>query len=150
MGEMSVFFDPEDSFIAWLKKYARGRIIWDVGCGEGALLRRLWKAGVKAIGVEPYPTWDLTPNNLDLIQRILPFKAEECSGLHRAENALILFCRPCHSGFVGKTLGKLHRSSTVLYVSKPENLRLDVPRCYGVRKLKAPGCVEESVWKVLR
>jgi hypothetical protein len=119
---MSTFFNPRDSFLKWLKKHADGRIVWDVGCGNGVFLKRMHAAGVKVIGVEPEPDHSGIWRDITLLSSFFPQKAEECLTLHKAKDALILFCRPCHDGFVNRTLPLLDASSEILWISLARQL----------------------------
>lgn len=138
------FFEPSSRFLDWLAKYAAGRIVIDVGCGEGHIVRALGERGVKALGIDPM--WEQTPDNVDLINRIIPLQAENvtCLGM---KNALVLFCRPCHSGFVEAAINRVHHTSEVLYISKPTNVVMDLGDYRG-RELKTPRCKEEKVYQV--
>lgn len=143
---VTVFFDPSSQFVEWFREYAGGRLVIDVGCGSGLFIARLHDRQVKAIGVDPRWADERHPH---LSNAILPFYAEECELLHRSEHALITFCRPCHDGFVGRTLPLLQPSSEVLYISKPENVELDLEgRAYEA--IDAPELPVERVYRVIR
>ena len=141
-----VFFNPTDEFVDWLVDRARDRIVIDVGCGEGALLTRLIDRNVKALGIEilPYATSDTR-----LITRIMPVDAEKCSSLQTIENALVLFCRPCHGGFVGRTMCKINPNNEVLYIGLKKNIMDDL-QGFTRRIVDAPrGAEREVVRQVL-
>lgn len=121
--------------------------MWDVGCGNGEFLERMWAAGIRAIGIDRNA--DLKIANFDTLRRTLCSDATTCRTLHESKDSLILFCRPSHDGWVGETLPYLHASTEVLYISKPGNRHYDVPD-YAVEYLPAPGCRVEHVYKLLR
>jgi 16S rRNA A1518/A1519 N6-dimethyltransferase RsmA/KsgA/DIM1 with predicted DNA glycosylase/AP lyase activity len=39
--------------VRWLKEHANGRLIIDVGCGQGHLVNMLKREGARAMGIEP-------------------------------------------------------------------------------------------------
>lgn len=140
-----VFFEPRDEFLVWLLTYAKDRVVFDVGCGTGVFLERMWQMGIKAIGVELYVH---KIENVTTRMRVFPQDARECSAL-RTMPALVLFCRPSHDGWVHDTIPLLHPESEVLYISKPGNEVMDVPYDVFTRELlDPPGCEEEYVWRV--
>lgn len=144
------FFDPTDEFLDWLAAHAVGkvrRLVFDVGCGEGHLVRQLRGRGVPAVGVDPRYQYQTVPP--ELVSAILPFEAQECKALHRCGGSLILFCRPCHSGFVGETIPLLHPTAEVLYVSKEENVRMDLDG-FEWEEVESPPCPIERVYRVRR
>lgn len=141
------FFEPSDRFIRWLAKYADGRVTIDCGCGEGHVLKALREAGVKAMGIDP----EIDPERnfkYGLTSAIFPGYAQECK-LVRRPNVLALFCRPCHSGFVGETFDVLHESSEALYISKPSNLLLDLGD-FETEEVESPPCKKERVYRIVR
>lgn len=143
-----VFFRPSKRFVGWLIKQADGRIIYDVGCGDAYLLRRLLERGAKALGIEPW--WD-TLDGYDPRLPVLPLKAQECSAL-REHPGLVVFARPCHSGFVEDTVDTVHPDSEILYITVPANYdnEIDLDKS-TLKELPAPTCVDgEKVYRVLR
>jgi SAM-dependent methyltransferase len=143
------FFEPTNEWLDWLTGYARGRLVFDVGCGEGHVLRALHARRVRAIGIEP--RWEASRENLDLCNAIIPVEAEDCGALQRCSDALVLFCRPCHSGFVDRVIRKLNPDAEVLYVSKPENVGVDIDLSdYSALLVKSPKCPEERVYRITR
>lgn len=136
------FFEPDSTFLDWLASYAGKRLVFDVGCGDGDLVLELQAKGVKAMGIDPIYLYQRVPTNLS--NCIFPAYAEEC-GLLRKYPALVLFCRPCHSGFVERTLEVLHRDSEAVYVSKPENVIVDL----SSYKTQGPGDTKMSRRKML-
>lgn len=128
----NLFFQPDDEMIQWLVNYANGRTIVDVGCGSGWLLKKLYDAGAKCIGIEPM--WDIEmiscwrENNRkegrDNIH-VLPMSVQHCGSILNGlkDKALILFCRPCHSDFTEKGIELMNDESEALYITVHENLQ---------------------------
>jgi SAM-dependent methyltransferase len=140
------FFEPTERFLDWLAGHAGGRVVFDVGCGEGHVLLALHARRVKAVGIDPrYEAEQVRP---PLSSCVLPMRAEECGYLKRAEAALVLFCRPCHSGFVALTIPMLRPSCEVLYVGCPFNAARDLPGLEFEEVAGAPPCPEEKVYRV--
>lgn len=141
------FFNPSAKWIDWLAKYAGDRIVVDVGCGDGHLVQELAKRKVKVLGIDPRYIWDdsMSP----LFNMILPMEAQKAPVLRTQANMLVLFCRPCHSGFVQETIDILHPTAEVLYISKPCNVGEDIVDM-DTEALKTPRCPEERVYRVLR
>lgn len=120
------FFNPDQEFLRWLAAYARGRPVWDVGCGEGHVVAALHELGVRAVGVEPLWSKVYVESVLPLHSCVVPMLAELCHALHECEDCLVLFCRPCHDGFVGRVLELLHPAAEVLYITpRPVGIDFD-------------------------
>lgn len=146
-----VFFRPTKKWIQWLIEYADNRIIVDVGCGEGELLKQLSKAGCdRWIGVDLYIREDLREYFKGECVYLLEINTIESTLLSKLDQCLFLFCRPCHGGFVMLTLFNLPANAEVLYVGKPGNLYYDFD--YSLAKdailLKTPKLAEEKVYRI--
>lgn len=142
----TTFFDPKPEFFPWLKKVAGELPVFDVGCGNGRLIRRLQHYGFKAAGADPL--FD-PKQHRDLANCVFPKEAERIDWLKR-QAMCVLFCRPCHSGFVEDVIQGLHPDSIVLYFSKPENLRTDIPTKWEAEVLDCPGLVVETGYRIHR
>lgn len=141
-----VFFQPDDAFLPWLKAYAGDRPVFDVGCGTGHFLKRMWAADIKAMGIDLY-----ADQIEDREVRLRTLMGDACEvGVLRQHPGLVLFCRPNHTGWVATTVARnVHPDSEVLYISKPGNHYVDLPD-FEVEELAAPGLDIELVWKVLK
>jgi len=123
------FFIPDDNLIASIAAYAtstNNRLIVDIGCGNGGLIESIYeKYRIPVLGIEPYMMDQERRNNL-LIRgiRIIPMRVEEIKNLiyNLKGNAILLFCRPCHSDFVENCLSFKHPETEALYITVPENL----------------------------
>lgn len=125
-----VFFKPSIGFCDWLTKYADGRMILDVGCGQGHLIDMLKRAGAKVMGLEPqfdpmkhmaatlFRGRDWNPNE------ILPWTVKRAENFiqQSGDNLLLVFARPSHSGFVEEGLDVMVSGQEALYITVPENL----------------------------
>lgn len=141
-----VFFRPDDSFLPWLKAYAAGRPVFDVGCGTGHFLERMWSVDIRAMGIDKYA--DISIEKMTTRMRTLTADATTCPTLTKF-SGLVLFCRPNHTGWVADTIPRLHPDSEALYISKPGNHYVDLPD-YKVEELVAPGLSSERVYRVLK
>ena len=142
------FFEPSGDFLDWLAKYAAGRCVYDVGCGEGHITIALQARSVKCLGIDMFRQDDYIEKGL--FNKIIVMDAERCSFLKEREG-LIIFCRPCHSGFVERIIQTCHPQSEVLYISKPENLEVDLPNCKYLKLDVETGAKEgEQVYRVGR
>lgn len=117
------FFIPDTTMLKWLKEYANGRLILDIGSGDGHITRSLHKLGAKVMGLEPLAEY----NGMEFVNtgvRIMPWKIEEHPTFFvgRGDKVLLLFARPCHSDFVSKTLDMKDPETEALYITLPENL----------------------------
>lgn len=142
------FFQPTEEFLDWLAARAAGRMVIDVGCGECHIVRALAKRNVKVFGIDPNFTH--TIGNLDLASCVIPLEAQDFFERNQPENALVLFCRPSHSGWVAQVIDLLPVDAEMLYISRPENVETDIIS-EGFRAepvLDAPECLEEKVYLV--
>lgn len=127
----SLFFKPDIKFVKWLIEYADGRMIIDVGAGQGHLVRMIKKFGGQAVGLEPNfdqaryiergrSRWG---NDFD-VNEMLPWTVQRAQGFINGfrEKAILVFARPCHSNFVFTGIRNMPEQMEALYITKPENL----------------------------
>lgn len=128
----TLFFRPYKEMIKWLVEYANGRLIIDVGCGTGFLLRQLHENGAKCMGIEPmWSGKDLVQWNIDNITsgkgmiHVLPNTVQDSKTFigRLGNKALMLFARPCHSNFIEEGLDLRPEGMEALYITIPENLK---------------------------
>jgi hypothetical protein len=62
---------------------------------------------------------------------------------------LIIMARPDHGGWVEKVVRWAHRDSEILYITKPENIDVDLPG-FKLKVVDAPECNCEQVFQVDR
>lgn len=88
------FFQPNKFFIDYMTKMYEGLEIWDIGAGTGFVANELSKAGMHVVA-------------LDMLAREEPFFPVLISNSVTQQyprEAVMLFCRPCHGGFVEATI----------------------------------------------
>lgn len=123
------FFKPDDEFINWIVNYANGRRIIEVGCGNGETLGRLVDAGGFGYGIEPF--WNFENHVKRMAEgkealQVVPMAVQKMPELlEKADNALILICRPCHSGFHNFCKVIAHPNAEVLYIGLRRNFGID-------------------------
>lgn len=139
------FFIPDDKMIQWLIDYAGGRHIFDIGCGRGLLIEKINQVSHdKAFGIDIY--WD---NRKPL--PIYPMNALDTKLVSHCKNCLVLFCRPCHSDWIERTIDRLPPNIEVLYIGLSKNLFRDFEE-YQVEEVRHDGQSREneSVFRVIR
>lgn len=145
-----IFFKPSPVFVRWLMARAGDRTIIDVGCGDGYLLKQLQRSHCRRfLGVDRWATRAQVTRMLIRGIHVVAMDAQRFSLVKRPD-VLLVIARPCHDGFVGEVLDVSHPAAEVLYISKPENVSVDIPRGFVAQKLKAPPCPEEVVYRVCR
>lgn len=126
------FFQPDADFVKWLIKYANGRMIVDCGAGSGYLTAMIHHLGYnKCIAIEPHYTeernifWRSKGYQFHVF-----FKPSEEEKIIRDipnNNVLLVFARPCHSGFVSRTINKnMPVGAEALYISHKNNTQYDL------------------------
>lgn len=145
-----IFFRPTKKWIDWLIGYANGRIIVDIGCGEGLLIKKLSEAGYnKVMGVDLLISDELKCDCYGKGIHLLEIDTLS-STFNRIfssinHNMLFIFCRPCHGWWVEMTINNLPKNADVLYVGLEENLPRDINvLSHTSMLLDAP----EKTWKI--
>lgn len=153
-----IFFRPTKAWISWLISYANNRIIVDIGCGDGELLKQLRQSGYSnLIGVDLFIGDKLRSDLIGSGCHLLEMNTITDNLLAsmfdgNSDKALFLFCCPCQGGVVEFTLPNLPAGSEVLYVGKLENLDTDVSNytCIYPKLIEsAPQLYEEKTWQIL-
>lgn len=126
---ISVFFKPNLDFVDWIKEYANGRLIMDVGCGQGHLVRMLKRSGAKCFGIEPlfdygkYMHSKMIRGDIFDPNEIMPYDVTRAkSFIDNKADKLLIFARPCHSTFVEEALDYLPSGQEALYITLSDNL----------------------------
>ena len=125
------FFVPDATFVKWLVGYANGRLIVDCGAGSGYLSALIVKHGGQAIAIEPFWTLERNmfwkKNHIDF--HVFVQNSEDEKSIIRdlpAEKTLVVFARPCHNGFVERTIKRLPDGVEALYISHKDNTLIDL------------------------
>ncbi len=135
-----IFFEVTPKYAAWLAKYANGRCIIDVGCGEGQLIRAVRAAGYnKIMGIDMM--FDpLDPNNRDIANAVMPMDVTT-SKILKHPDYLYVMARPCHGGFTELVAhGMSWEKQELLYVGLDNNLEQDMGDALKPKKLRTPKC----------
>lgn len=145
-----IWFNPTDAWLKWLTKTIGMRVLLEIGCGKRApLLRRLIALGQRnLIGFDPQLDLDTIGFLMAANCHGLALEAERLERILAIE-AVVLFARPSHDGLVSNVLPLLHAKSLILYVSKPENVQLDVPAWVTAKRLKAPKLSAETTYQLI-
>lgn len=142
------FFTPLPNFLPWIKaEQAKRKIpVIEAGCGDGDLLREMRAIPIPAIGVDPRYAWcDERPPE-DLLGAIVPMEAHNFSMVKNSP-AIILVCRPCHSGFPIEIFDVMHDDSVMYYVGLKHNIDTDTGTIRYKKVLKEPvGKEGEFLW----
>jgi len=129
--DTNLFFKPDIMFVKWLIQYANGRMIIDVGAGQGHLVRMIKMLGGKAIGLEPnidymsMVTMRKAKNPNYDINEILPMDVQRAGTMIQGlggDKTMLVFARPCHNGFVEEGLDIMPEGMEALYITLEENL----------------------------
>lgn len=119
---VSTFFEPGDSFFSWFVEYLKGRPVVEIGCGNCRMIRRMHYYGIKAMGIDP--VFDVR-HHPDLSSACLNQTGQECRAIRTKQSMVVLFCRPCHNGFVQETCKKVGPNAEIIYISLPKNVDVD-------------------------
>ena len=109
------FFIPNTKFFSWLKKY-KTKKIFDCGAGVGHVAAEAKDHGINIISID-----NVLRENPE--SNILPI---DCEKYEYSLGSVLLFCRPCHSGFVERIYEKFEGKVTIFYVGLESNLSIDL------------------------
>lgn len=141
------FFESTPEFRQWLKNYVGDRMLIEIGCGDCSFIREMHAEGFKKmIGIDPrYYLFD-EKIPMDLANCVVAQDAEE-SNFVTLPNAVIIVCRPCHSGFPDRVCDRIHETSKFLYVGLDHNLDCDLDRPVEM-VFNNCGFENENCWEV--
>lgn len=140
IGATMDFFVPTREFILWADETFGDRPWVDLGCGRGLLVSLLRHQGMRAIGV------DVFPSVVAMIPDIVPQMAEK---FIYAEPGIYSICRPCRGGWIRETIDKAVAGAGIcVYVGIDKHHELDIaPLPYHTEKVMTnAGTDGESVW----
>ncbi len=125
------FFEPTDTYLAWLKKYADGRPVVELGCGDGYFTFRMRELGIKAMGIDPFKEAEyLDPTSF------MPICASRCHMLTE-HPCLLIAARPDHSGWVTNVPFQMHKDAELLYIGLQRNVENDL-HSLSFREVETP------------
>jgi hypothetical protein len=134
-GDCLLGFKPDFVMVKWLAAYAKGRLIIDVGSGQGHLIDMLERSGAKCMGVDP--EFDLQTfmeyrlsrgNDIPNVNTVLPRTIESCANLINGmgkDKVLLVFARPDEYGYVLNGLDMLDKGIESLYIATGEDFEYD-------------------------
>ena len=126
------FFEPTDAYLDWLKKYADGRPVVELGCGDGYLTFRMREIGIKAMGIDPFNEAEY----LDCTS-FMPIGASQC-GIVINHACLLIAARPDHSGWVTNVPFQMHQHAELLYIGLPRNVDNDLVGMLSFQEVDTP------------
>lgn len=134
----STFFKPDDEFLKWIGEKANGRMILDIGCGNGTVLRGLKRNGYeKLMGVDPFSDMmefqQKAREESGGMIHFLPYGVEtdrlkDFLSPFPKDSVLMLLCRPCHNAVLTNGTVELARflEAELLYIGKEDNVEIDL------------------------
>jgi hypothetical protein len=126
------FFEPTAQYIMWIKKYAAGRPVVELGCGDGYFTSKMREACVKAMGIDPYKEGEFLDHT-----SFMPVRASQCR-IVTDHPCLLIAARPDHSGWVTNVPFQMHEDSELLYIGLPENVDNDLVGELSFEEVEAP------------
>ena len=137
------FFEPTEEFIRIMKNYhdlIGDGLLFDIGAGKGHVSRMLADSGLHPIAIdvnhrskEEYPILHLN-----------------AIGYNYPDNAILMFCRPCHGYFVESILHKANNVGLIVYVGLKKNVEDDLGPYFEkftqVHKDTVIGSEDEKIW----
>jgi hypothetical protein len=102
----------------------KGRLLYEIGAGAGHVARALADAGLRITALDLY--------HQDFEE--FPIIIADATAYKYSPESVIMFCRPSHEGFVGKTIERALKCGVteIVYVGLPANRRQDLGG-YNVR-----------------
>jgi hypothetical protein len=112
------FFQPTGLFFHLMKPFRNGRLIYDIGAGVGHITQDLLDRNYRCLAID-YNRRD-NPETCVIQANSVTYKYKP--------DSVLMFCRPCHSGFVAATIRQGLRCNVkdFIYVSKPQNRQIDL------------------------
>lgn len=136
-----VFFRPTPLFVRWMKARFSGQLIYDLGSGMSHVAKALAEAGLRVTAIDLQPR---TESEFDVIKA-------DGTQYQFEKGSVLLFCRPCHNGFVEKTLTKgiMCGVADIVYVGLTKNLEDELGPIHDrftKRRIGMVGHSDERVW----
>lgn len=132
-GDADVFFRPSLDMVEWIKERANGRLILDIGSGQGHLVTMLKRSGARAMGFEPnfnkeaWLKFRSENGQIPDVNEIMPYRIQDTFTKRFIESlgkdqVMLVFARPCHSDFVEVGIRNMPKGMEALYITLPENI----------------------------
>ena len=144
MSYYSKFFVPKPRFTQWMKQNCAGKHIYDVGAGVGQVSALLSKKGFNVTALDQYPR----PKEISEFD----VQAADATTYQYEPGSVVMFCRPCHSGFVLNTIKQAIACgvAAIVYVGLTKNVVMDLDaykRSFVKKQLKDEiGHANEHIW----
>ena len=158
------FFNPNSEFVDWILDYVSGRLVIDIGCGNGNFMRKLKKKGHnKLIGFDPFTDYYAFTSTMrkefgEMIQ-LLPYEfagdfGKSLLSKMPSETLICFLNRPCHSPLLVRDSYLLCKELGIelIYIGLEKNLELDLDDWdipYKVLEHKGVGQDKEIVLKLV-
>lgn len=138
------FFEFTPEYTAWFRDFVGSKHVYDIGCGEGHTVKSISDAGLAVTGIEMREDV-VDPDHARAGLNIISMPVEKLLPVLGARNALPVFFRPCHGGWVASVIKASYRTGPWLWVGKPENLYSDIEDDFWVQSTDAPRGPEGEV-----
>ena len=139
----SVFFEPTQEFIEWMKANYHDKTIIEVGAGKAVASGMLQDAGLNVVATDLYPPSDASIRVVAMNAAHWPY----------AENQIGMLCRPCRGDWIHAAICKaVEGCGTMLYVGLEKHHEADLePLPYKVEKVLVDiGESGECVWRITK
>ena len=112
------FFEPNDSFPAWMAAKFDGKHIYDVGAGVGHVAKVLHDRGLKVTAIDI--------NHRQAPE--FPVMVVDAGACGYEKGSVVMLCRPCHGIFPEMALEQALRCKVgaIVYVGLPKNAASDL------------------------
>jgi hypothetical protein len=142
-NDSRVFFCPTKQFLRFMTAHHDGKHVYEVGCGAGGTASMLAKAGMNVTAI------DLVPRS----ESEFPVVQGDSTQHQFEKDSVVLICRPCHDGFVLKTITNAiqRHVAAIVYVGLNANFTQDVGSIHETftkRRIGVVGHAGERVWEL--
>lgn len=128
-----IFFEPTKNFWSYFTKHPwKWKQYHECGAGSGHLTKLMWEHGLSCRAYDMYPRGK--DNEVGSQLNVMDTTTEQFGDLLCTNDAVII-ARPCHSGWVARTMRHTFDIGHALYVGLPKNFETDLDAddlCYEV------------------
>ena len=136
------FFEPTEDFVTYMRNFAEGTPIFDVGAGAGHVTKKLADAGLKVAAIDMH----------EHAKAVTHVHMADGTDFPYTPNSVVMLCRPCHGAFVEQVIEQATKCgvSVILYVGLERNVEEDLGDSYRRFKVVATevGKEGESIWRM--